>query len=173
MTSRGSFIHVCPLQHVPSVLENSGARHLVTLLSPGTPFERPGAIDAANHLNLSLHDIADIQGGMVSPAAEHVTTILAFARRWERKSPLLVHCFAGVSRSTATAYIVAAALDPARDEAELALTLRRLSPTATPNARLIALADDMLGRSGRMVDAVAGIGRGADCFEGAHFALPV
>jgi predicted protein tyrosine phosphatase len=172
MNPRG-FIHVCPLQHVPSVVVSSGARHLVTLLSPGTPFERPALIEMANHLNLSLHDIADIQEGMVSPAEAHVATILDFAWRWEQTTPLLVHCFAGVSRSTATAYIVAAALDPGRCEVELANTLRKLSPTATPNARLIALADDMLDRSGRMVDAIAGIGRGADCFEGVPFALPV
>ena len=41
------------------------------------------------------------------------------------------------------------------------------------NARLVAVADDILGRNGRMVDAIAAIGRGADAFEGTPFHLKV
>jgi predicted protein tyrosine phosphatase len=67
--------------------------------------------------------------------------------------------------------MIAAALRPERNEEELAVTLRRLSPSATPNARLVAVADHLLSRSGRMVSAIAAIGRGADCFEGTPFAL--
>ena len=67
----------------------------------------------------------------------------------------------------------AAALDPGRDEAQLAQTLRRLSPSATPNPRLVAIANALLGRQGRMVSAIAAIGRGADAFEGTPFCLPL
>jgi predicted protein tyrosine phosphatase len=98
-------------------------------------------------------------------------TLLDFARRWDRAKPLVVNCYAGISRSTASAYIIAAALQPSRDERELARALRRASPTATPNIRLVALADEMLGRDGRMVEAVQSIGRGADAFEGVPFVL--
>jgi predicted protein tyrosine phosphatase len=56
---------------------------------------------------------------------------------------------------------------------ELAQALRRASPTATPNRRLVALADDRLGRQGRMIAAITAIGRGADCYEGAPFALEI
>ncbi|TIO01331.1 MAG: protein tyrosine phosphatase, partial [Mesorhizobium sp.] len=85
----------------------------------------------------------------------------------------VVHCYAGISRSTASAYIIAAALAPKRDEAELAKTLRFLSPSATPNPRLIAVADMLLGREGRMIAAVEAIGRGADAFEGIPFELSI
>ena len=85
----------------------------------------------------------------------------------------MINCYAGISRSTASAYIIAAALAPKRDEAELAKTLRWLSPSATPNIRLVTLADAMLGRQGRMVEAIKAIGRGADAFEGVPFALPI
>ena len=64
---------------------------------------------------------------------------------WDRAAPLLIHCFAGVSRSTAAAFIAACALSPRRDEGEIARALRAASPTATPNARLVALADATLG----------------------------
>jgi predicted protein tyrosine phosphatase len=57
------------------------------------------------------------------------------------------------------------------DEEELALELRRASPSATPNRLIVSLADDILGRQGRMVKAVEKIGRGADAFEGTPFIL--
>src|SRR5690606_18487979 len=123
--------------------------------------------------HLSMHDIAEAQGGMTPPGQSHVLRLLTFARSWDRAHPLVVHCYAGISRSTASAYIVAAALAPRRDEEELARTLRALSPSATPNARLIALADEILQRNGRMVAAIRSIGRGADAFEGVPFGLRV
>ena len=51
--------------------------------------------------------------------------------------------------------------------------MRWLSPSATPNIRLVTLADAMLGRQGRMIEAIEAIGRGADAFEGVPFALPI
>ncbi len=62
-------------------------------------------------------------------------------------------------------------LAPERDEAEIAAALRAASPSATPNPRLVAIADGLLGRSGRMVAAIAAIGRGAEAFEGVPFTL--
>ena len=105
------------------------------------------------------------------PEESHVAQLLDFVRAWDRAQPLLIHCYAGVSRSTAGAYIAACALQPKSCEQELAQYIRALSPTATPNARLVAVADDLLGRQGRMSAAIAAIGRGADCFEGVPFTL--
>ena len=111
---------------------------------------------------------------MTLPGEAHVRSLLDFARGWDRgAAPLVVHCYAGISRSTASAYIIAAALSPQRDELELARTLRWLSPSATPNPRLIAVADILLERDGRMVEAIRSIGRGADAYEGAPFVLPL
>ena len=96
-----------------------------------------------------------------------------FVREWDRREPLLIHCYAGVSRSTAAAFIALCALDSSVSEDTHAERLRAVSPAATPNARLVALADAALHRAGRMIEAVAKIGRGADCFEGDCFRLPV
>lgn len=166
-------IHVCPLSRVDETLRSSAATRLVTLLSAGTPFKRPAAILADNHLCLWMNDIADEQEGLVAPGVKHVERLLDFAQNWDRANPLVVHCYAGISRSTAAAYIMAAALSPGSNEQELASSLRRLSPSATPNPRLIAHADAILDRQGRMVAAIAAIGRGADAYEGTPFALPV
>ena len=107
----------------------------------------------------SLAERMDVKPGsaVLDVAAGNGNATLAFARRWDRAAPLLIHCWAGISRSTAAAYIAACAFAPERDEAELAARLRKASPSATPNARLVAIADAMLGRDGRMRDAIAGI----------------
>lgn len=166
-------IYVCSRTRVAETVANVRATRLVTLMNAGTPFERPGSIHPDNHLFLAMNDIVEDLPDMVPPGRHHVETLLDFVRTWDRKAPLVVHCFAGISRSTAAAYIAAATLAPERDEMELAQTLRRLSPSATPNGRLIAHADEILGRQGRMVAAIASIGRGADAFEGAPFGLPI
>ena len=166
-------IYVCPLSKVDETVTRIGAERLISLLSAGTEMMRPTAIRAENHLLVNMHDIVAEQEGMTLPGESHVRQLLDFARAWEHSRPLAINCWAGVSRSTASAYIIAAALDPSRDEAELAALLRKLSPTATPNPRLIALADQILGRKGRMVTAIAAIGRGRYCLEGAPFGLEV
>jgi predicted protein tyrosine phosphatase len=166
-------IYVCPLSKIEETVTLSSARRLVTLLNAGTPVSRPASLRLEDHLILSMNDITVEQADMTLPGEDHVQSLLDFARQWDRTAPLVIHCFAGISRSTAAAYSVAAALAPKRDEAELAAALRRLSPSATPNARLIAIADRLLGRQGRMIAAIESIGRGADAFEGVPFALKI
>lgn len=166
-------IHVCPLSKVEETVAAAGAMRLISLLAEGTVMTRPASILEPDHLILSMHDIAEARDGMTPPGEAHVQTLLDFAGQWDRSRPLVVNCYAGISRSTASAYIIAAALAPGRDEAELANTLRRVSPSATPNPRLVAIADQLLGRDGRMVSAIAAIGRGAEAFEGTPFALSI
>jgi predicted protein tyrosine phosphatase len=166
-------IHVCSLTRLHSTVAATGAGRVVSLLSAGTAVERPPSIAETDHLHLSMHDIVDEQPDLVPPGRAHVERLLEFAAGWDRTKPLVVHCFAGISRSTAAAYIIAAALSPERDEAELAQALRKASPSATPNARLVAIADELLGRDGRMVSAITSIGRGADAMEGIPFLLEI
>ncbi len=166
-------LHVCPLSRIEETVTATGAERLLSLLAAGTAITRPAAVAEGNHLVLSLHDISAPQEGMTPPGAVHVQSVLDFAAGWDRRKPMVINCYAGISRSTASAYIIAAALAPERDEMELAQTLRRLSPSATPNPLIVAIADDLLGRKQRMVKAIASIGRGADAFEGTPFALPL
>jgi len=105
------------------------------------------------------------------PDERHVADLLTFVRQWDRRAPLVVHCYAGISRSTASAFASVCALNPHRDENTIALALRRASPTATPNIRIVALADRLLGRNGRMVAAVEMIGRGVMAEAGIPFRL--
>ncbi|ESY32425.1 tyrosine phosphatase family protein [Mesorhizobium sp. M1148] len=166
-------IHICSLAKLEETVAKSGAERVLSLLAAGTEVTRPASIARENHLHLVMHDIAVAQDGMTMPGEDHVRSLLDFARKWDRAKPMVVHCYAGISRSTASAYIIAAALAPKRDEVELAQTLRKLSPSATPNPRLIAVADALLSRQGRMIEAIEAIGRGADAFEGTPFVLKI
>ncbi|HYA81368.1 MAG TPA: protein tyrosine phosphatase [Methylocystis sp.] len=164
-------LYVCPLGRVVDTVRATGARSLITILTAGAASVRPCEIAPPRHLRLSLSDIEAPLEGHILPNREHVDRLLAFLYEWDRAAPLVIHCYAGVSRSPAAAYIGACALAPRRCEFEIARELRLASPSATPNKQLVAVADRMLKRDGRMVEAVASIGRGADCFEGAPFAM--
>ena len=171
--ARKSRLHVCSLARIDEAVAETGARSLVTLLNRGTPVTRPAAIRPERHLFIAMSDIVETMDGHILPGENHVRDLLAFVGAWDRAEPLLIHCFAGVSRSTAAAFIAACALDPARRESEIAQAIRAASPTATPNARLVAAADAVLGRAGRMSEAIEAIGRGETCAVGVPFALEV
>jgi predicted protein tyrosine phosphatase len=166
-------ILVCPLSCLQQSVDDSGARHVVTLVRDETRVFRPQGIDPENHLWLQMDDIAEPVDGYIAPAPEHVETLLGFVERWTREQPLVIHCFAGISRSTAAAFISACALAPERDEAEIAWRLRQASRTASPNPRLVALADEFMGRRGRMKAAIARIGYGDIASEAQPFRLEI
>jgi predicted protein tyrosine phosphatase len=130
----------------------------VSLLDRDTAF--PELSMGERHLQLDVHDIdAEIEG-MDAVCDTRMERILTFVRGWDRSAPILIHCWAGISRSTATAYITACVHNPDADEHAIAAALREASPTATPNRRFIALADAALSRNGRMSAAIEAIGPG-------------
>jgi predicted protein tyrosine phosphatase len=164
-------IHVCSLARLHETVEDTGARHVVSLIGDVDGVDRPGGIARENHLWLRFDDICSPLDGYIMPGEQHVAELLTFVRGWDQRAPLVVHCFAGISRSTAGAYASVCALNPGRDEASIAHALRRASPTATPNIRIISLADRLLGRDGRMVAAIETIGRGVLADEATPFRL--
>ncbi len=126
-----------------------------------------------NHLHLVMHDIAEAQAGWTLPGLAHVQKPC-----WPSPGPGSGRGAGGellcrISRSTASAYIIAAALSPQRDEEDWRGRCGRLSAVCEAQSRLVAVADEVLGRRGRMVEAIRAIGRGEDAFEGVPFTLPV
>lgn len=161
-------IHVAPLGAVGEVARRLSAYDLVTLLSPDTDAAALAALTPRRRLHLTFHDITAPRDGLIAPNAAMMAALLDFGRA--RAAPLLIHCWAGVSRSSAAAYILACDARPGR-ERELAAALRENAPFATPNALMVRLADDLLKRDGAMVAAIAAIGRGAEAFEGTPYRL--
>src|SRR5207248_685269 len=124
-----------------------------------------------NHLVISMDDITAPADGFVAPQRAHVEQVLEFGRRWDRAAPLVIHCYAGISRSTASAFAIACALNPEREETDIARRIRKDSPSAHPNRLIVTHADELLGRKGRMLDALAAIGPGDMSIEGHPFRI--
>jgi predicted protein tyrosine phosphatase len=165
-------IIVCPLNQVEARIAAHAPARMISLLDPVSMIETPAALCAQSHLKVGVNDIAAAQDGLVEPGRDHARAILDFVDEWQIDRPLLVHCWAGVSRSTATAFIAACRLNPDAEEIVIAQMIRRRSPTASPNPLLVAAADHLLGRAGRMRAAVEAIGRGEMAWEGVAFELP-
>jgi predicted protein tyrosine phosphatase len=137
-----------------------GVTHILSLLGiEGAP-DTPLGIDPARHLHIEVDDYPASFAGDIVPTMEHVTELLDFATAWDRQGPMLVHCYAGVSRSTAAALIVLCQYNPGR-EMEAALALRWAAPHAKPNLRMIAIADQLLKCDGNLIDAVEAMGPGS------------
>ena len=168
-------ILVCPLSRVNEMIEIHAPERIVSLINPGCRFPESGPAYAGRHLRLSFHDIDMAEDGLIEPSPGHIDDLLTFLADWERTSGILIHCHAGISRSSAAAYIAACLHNSSTDEREIALALRCASPIARPNETLIRLADDALGRSGRMNAAIADTGHGLpeiDIDENKPFELP-
>jgi predicted protein tyrosine phosphatase len=151
---------VCGLSEVERIIAQRRPSHLVTLLDPASMIETPAGLSADCHLRVGVNDIAEVVEGLVAPCESIVADLIAFARDWDETAPMLIHCWAGISRSTAAAFTIACERSAPGKEAEIAWAIRDAAPHAYPNRRIVALADDLLGRQGRMVDAVNAIGLG-------------
>lgn len=149
---------VCGLAEVPAIIAARAPSHMITLLDAASMIETPAGLPPDHHLRLSVNDIAEPTEGLILPSAELVHRLLAFGRAWDARTPMIVHCWAGISRSSASAFILACDRNPQADERLIAMRMRRAAKHAYPNRRIVALADDILGRRGRMVDAVEAMG---------------
>lgn len=166
-------IYVCSLADLHATVQASGASHILTVMGKIEKAKRPASVLEANHMLISMDDITEVADGFTAPSFAHVERALGFVRQWDRAAPLVVHCFAGISRSTASAFMAACALNPDRDETEIASQIRAASPSASPNRLIVSLADQMLGRDGRMLRALDHIGPGAMTIESRPFRIDI
>ena len=164
-------IHVCSLADLHATVKDTGASHVLTVMANVAQVVRPESVIEANHLRVQMDDILEPTEGFVAPNETHIAQVLNFIRGWDRHAPLVVHCYAGISRSTASAFAAACLLNPDRDERDIAQKIRAASPIAQPNRLLVTLADQALGRNGRMVRALDEMGPGSMTVVGRPFRL--
>jgi len=145
---------VSPLSSLVDVLQTHDPSHLVSLLSPEHMIETPAGFPAARHLKLGVNDIVDTSAGPAPPGRAHIEALLEFSRGWDGERPLLIHCWAGISRSMASAFTVLCDRLGPDLEIEIAQAMRRRAPHAQPNRLLVRHADDALGRQGKMLAAL-------------------
>lgn len=162
-------IIVCGLNVAQIQIDLHTAKSVIGILGPETPHPQYSGID--NHLKLTFNDINIDTPGLISPREQDAKRLISFIENWDQKQPMLIHCWAGISRSTASAFAALCILRPEQDEMEIARELRKASPSATPNRLITRQVDQILGRQGRMLAAVEAIGRGANAYEGAPFMM--
>ena len=165
-------ILVTPLAEIEKVIGLDRPSHLLSLLGPDYMIEAHPRFPQGRHLRVSIHDIAEALEGQIAPARIHVDQVLKFADSWDRTSPMLIHCWAGISRSTASMFMILCKLNPDVDELSILQRMRRLAPHIQPNRLLVTFADERLGRDGRMIEALDAVGRGEPATMGCRFELP-
>lgn len=158
-------IVVCPLSRVADMVAQYKPARVISMLDPDSAFPELGPHYAERHLRLRFHDIQFPAPNLVMPSPEHIRELIRFVTAWNGSDSILIHCRAGISRSTAAAYIAACFAHPDTHEHDLATALRRASPLARPNETIIELADQQMGRNGRMRAAIANTGRNLPWIE--------
>ena len=158
-------IYVCSLfemEHYVRVLQPG---YLVSLIQPEFQPPTPDGIEPSKHFRVAVHDVSESSWGSIVPEDKHVRALVAFLEERSRDQGILLHCYAGISRSTAGA-LIALAIDMDGREMEAAHLLRQAAPFAQPNSRLVELADEILGRNGRLVTARQAMGPSLPASEG-------
>ena len=134
----------------------AGVTHVLSILDPGWPDpEAFCAFDPHRRLELRFHDVIETEPGCVAPESLDVEQLLSFGRDLTegKGTHLLVHCHAGVSRSTAAATLIVAQARPDRPAEEALQTVLSRRPRAWPNLRILELGDALLERRGEIVGA--------------------
>jgi predicted protein tyrosine phosphatase len=136
-----------------------GVTHILSILDPEWP--EPAAFlsfDPHFRATFRFHDAIEPDPRIVLPERVDVEAILAFAHEaGDDLRHLLIHCHAGISRSTAAMLMILARAHPQESEDALADRLMQIRPQAWPNSRMIAFADELLGRDGRLIAAAVRI----------------
>lgn len=151
---------VCSKSQVRARVRSMDATHLVTLLDPGDDVHKPNRIRPENWLWLRVEDEENSTCAN-APTLAHAEQILEFGRNLPSDARVVIHCFAGVSRSTATGlalWLQSNGVDKLAD-AEAWLLAHRERPC--PNMLLAEHFDHLLGLNGEFVRLCDQIGEGS------------
>lgn len=164
-------IVVSPMRLLPGVVGRVAPYGIVSVINSHLMPETPPGFASERHLKLAMSDAAARDAVGREAILNQIERLVEFARCWDRSAPIVVHCFSGLNRSPAAAFIALCALNPGTPEPLIALLLRQASDTAAPHRHMVALADQLLGRGGRMIGAIDVIGPGLPSAEGRPFRL--
>ena len=154
-------IAVRGIQELPDMAD-AGVTHVLSILDPEWPVpEVFGTYGEHAKLELRFDDIIEDAPGESPPQYTHVEQLLAFGRTLdgETGAHLLVHCHAGVSRSSASMALLIAQALPNRPADAVFADVLAIRPQIWPNLRIIEMGDALLRRNGALVAALAEIYR--------------
>ncbi|MEL6374211.1 MAG: tyrosine protein phosphatase [Pseudomonadota bacterium] len=155
LPASNALLVVCNLDAVPTEIEAYRPSHMISCINAAMMPATPPSIAPEHHLKLAFNDIVVPAPGLVDPKLEHVQAIVAFAQAWDARAPLLIHCWAGLSRSAAAALIVLAARHRDASTVQIVATFRAATDAAKPNARMVAYADTLFTRQPSLQSALA------------------
>jgi len=155
-----SRLTICGLDEL-EVHSANKVTHVLSILDPAWPEpEAFFAYDPHDRATLHFHDVIEPGEGLQLPRLEHMERILEFGVVFQRDraerpdAHLLIHCHAGISRSTAAMASLLAQSDPDEAEDRIFERLVAIRPQAWPNSLMIGHADHLLGRGGRLSAAL-------------------
>lgn len=137
------------------------------VVSIGAPnADEPDGFDPANplHVRLTFDDVtastARLHTGDVRPPErEDIRKLLERADDLLDSGYVYCHCAAGISRSTAAAFILQCLVRSPGNEREAMEAVLEDNPFAAPNRRMVKLADEILERDGAMLSAIEAVTR--------------
>jgi len=152
-------ITVCGIEELTEHCE-TGASHVLSILDPEWPVpEVFGQFGEHERLELRFHDVIEDIRGTQPPQPSDVARLLRFGRGLQAEpletAHLLVHCHAGISRSTAAMALVLAQARPDLPADLIFAEILRIRPKAWPNLRMIEFGDTLLQRGRSLVEAVS------------------
>ena len=151
-------VFVCAKDEV-ELFSDHGITHLLSIENRGVEKDTPTWF-GGQHLQICFSDIEtrDLAEGdeQVAASRDQVSEILAFgASAFESsENRLLIHCLAGVSRSTAAALGIISQELGENSEADSLEILMSIRPMAFPNILVVQLADRLLCRGGKLEESL-------------------
>ncbi|MDK1025547.1 MAG: dual specificity protein phosphatase family protein [Gammaproteobacteria bacterium] len=166
-------IHICSLFDMHHYARTLRPGFLVSAIQPEFQPETPPEVTTARHHRMAVHDITSPAFGSIHTQHEHMENLISFLKAWSTSNEsLLIHCYAGISRSTAVA-LLALCIKKQCAELDAALALRTAAPHAKPNQLIISLADEILILNGRLIAALEAMGSGTPASEGPLVSLSI
>ena len=158
-----NMIIVCSLKDLETVCSSVKPSHVISVIDPGYAPKTPKGV--ANHLKLGFDDIVEINPNnqifrlnnketpQVLPSSNHTDSIINFGDSWDFNTPIVIHCWCGVSRSMATAAYFMCKADPSNIDRNIKY-IRFVAPHANPNKTLINLFENSLNLEKKISSAL-------------------
>jgi predicted protein tyrosine phosphatase len=144
---------VSSLEGAPAACAKYRPKRVISLLSDDEAVPRFSGVDPKMHLSLYV-ERETCADAINAAARQRAAELVKFVEAWNGEGDILVHCNRGIARSTAAAFIIMCMRSPKSSEAALARAVRKAAPFADPCPLLVSYADEVLGRDGRMIEAI-------------------
>ena len=148
-------IVVCSLSDFSNVCESIKPTHAISVIDPG--FEPPTPKHVSQHLKIGFDDIVSIsdEGPLYRVPGknshidqtlfteENALSIFKFLQTWNSNSPIVIHCWCGISRSMATAIFIMCNLEKSDIDRNVRY-IRNIAPHANPNRLMLTFFEKIL-----------------------------